>query len=187
VKDTISRAAEQLLLDEASIRTLLHRLARSVDRVDLDAIAAACDPAAIIHDAPLGYRGPAELFGIWVADHRDAVVAMATHLTNVLIEVEGDRAAVETYAITIEVDTLQRLRWRSGRYLDLLRRTHDGWKLAGREYVLDVDLPVPIDPAPAAPIGAHVEGVRTDADTSFELFHAIAGGTPWPLDGWRPG
>jgi hypothetical protein len=186
VSETISRAAERLLLDEASIRTLLHRLARSVDRVDLIAIAAACEPKAIIHDEPLGYRGVAHLFGSWIEERRDAVVAMATHLTNMLIEVHGDRAAAESYAITVEVNAEQRLTWRSGRYLDVLHRADDGWRLAGREYVLDVDLPVPIDLLPATPIGTHVEGVRTDADASFALFRAIADGGSWPTDRWRP-
>lgn len=187
MSETTTRSVEQQrLLDEVSIRRLLHRLARSTDRADLGAIAAACDPAAIIHDGPLGYSGVAQHFGAWIDERRDAVDAMATHLTNVTIEVHDDRAAAESYAITIELDAGQRVHWRSGRYLDLLHRTGGGWRLAGREYVLDIDLPVPADPVAVTPIGTYVEGVRTTEDASFGLFAAIANGLPWPDDGADP-
>jgi ketosteroid isomerase-like protein len=126
---------EQHLLDQVSIRRLINDLARSVDRGHVKAIAGCLSPAAIVDDPPLGFRGDGRGFAKWVGEQCGKVVTMATHITNFVVEVHDDRAAAESYAITIEVDLDGRIRWRSGRYLDLLLRTGAGWKVAGRQYV----------------------------------------------------
>ena len=110
---------------------------------------------------------------------------MATHVTNVIVETRHDRAASESYAISIEQDADGRVRWRSGRYLDMWTGAPDGhWRISGRLYVLDTDLPVPRRAVETAPIGTHVQGTRDRHDPSFALFSGEVG-TPWPADRWQ--
>jgi hypothetical protein len=183
---TITAVSEQRLLDETGIRRLLFRLARSIDRADVEAIAACFEEAATVDDAQLGFCGVGRDFAAWVHKRCGTVTAMATHLTNINVEIYGDRAAAESYAITIELDVDGILRWRSGRYLDLIVRADSAWAVAGRQYILDVHLPVPADPLPLSPIGSYLEGTRTAADPSVGLFRAVAGGSSWPANEWGP-
>lgn len=131
-------AAVRDLLDRDAIREVLARYAHSVDRRDLDGVAAC-------FTADAAYRGSLGVGSIEVAltalRERMAQYASTMHfIGNQLIDVAGDRATSETYAIAYH--QLQREDGRRNmavgvRYLDDLLRTKDGWRICRREVKLE--------------------------------------------------
>jgi 3-phenylpropionate/cinnamic acid dioxygenase small subunit len=124
-------AAIRELLDRAAIQDVLLRYARGVDRKDLDLVAACFTPDA-------SYEGA--LASGTIADAlaclRDAMARYdgTMHFVgNQLIEIDGDTARSETYAVayhcltgTSEVFTV------GVRYLDELVREGDEWHIRRR-------------------------------------------------------
>ena len=124
----------QRLLDRAAIHDLLMRYARGVDRRDL-ALVAACFTPDAAYEGALGH-----------GTVQDALARLAERLVvwettmhvmaNQLIELAGDRAHSETYAIAYH-------RGRTGelvvgvRYLDDLVRRDGGWLICRRLVALD--------------------------------------------------
>lgn len=119
--------------DKMEIHQALMRYCRGVDRADEDLINSAFHPGAIDdHGTP---RPATELaYGVARTSHSQLM-----HFTgNVLIELEGETAWVESYFMSIspsEVDGKTYTRWRSGRYLDRFERRDREWKIAHRKVV----------------------------------------------------
>lgn len=137
------------LRDREEIRALMYRYARGVDRGDYDVITSAFLPGAT--DKHGHFDGPADEFARGVVDRGDAAqIAGNHHITNIVIELDGDRARTETYFIAfhphldsgvkVEMGVL------SGRYLDELERVDGRWGIARRRVVSDwcrADVPGP--------------------------------------------
>jgi hypothetical protein len=124
--------------DHLAIEQLLYRYARGIDRCDEAALTSIWWPSARAD------YGNGEVDALeWSASVLPALSAMLRtqhFLGNILIELKGDAAAVETYCRAyhelesedgrIEMEV-------GGRYLDRFERRDGEWRIAHRRYVLD--------------------------------------------------
>lgn len=120
----------QDLLDRAAIHDVLLRYARGVDRRDLDLVASCFRPDAA-YDGALGTGTIADALA--ALEPAMARYARTLHvLANQTIELAGDHARSETYALAHHVLPDGRLRVVALRYCDDLVRDTTGWRIAGR-------------------------------------------------------
>jgi hypothetical protein len=183
--------ALQRLIDEASIRDVMYRYARGVDRREWDLVRAAFHPDA--RDDHGAFRGGIDGLIEWVG-RRHAHIEQSMHfLGNCLIEFNGpDTALVETYYAAylrlgptahesramLHVDAA---RSRSthvdttvlGRYIDRFERRGNAWKIARRvslyEAIRSEPIPTPVyDPQ-------HDWARRDRSDKLFEMRRDVFG------------
>lgn len=129
------------LLDRAAIHDLLLRYARGVDRKDLALVASCFTPDAAYEGALARGTGREALARL---EQRLATWETTMHLmANQLIELAGDRAHSETYAIAYHrgrgVELVVGVR-----YLDDLVRRDGGWLICRRVVALDWQRETPV-------------------------------------------
>jgi SnoaL-like domain len=132
--------AVQALLDKTEITELLTRYLRSIDRGDIATLRACYAPGATEEHGGL-YAGPAQGYIDSIEKALTHPRSVGTHtLSNVLIDVDGDRALSEHYVLALTrvkaggvvEDSLV-----SSRIIDDLER-HDGrWLIARRRLRFD--------------------------------------------------
>jgi hypothetical protein len=128
-------------VDRDEIRQLMYTYARGVDRGDFDVIKSVFLPGATDHHGH--YDGPALRFAKAVVAHGDEVGVPGGqhHITNMLIEVDGDTARAESYFIAYQYHDDNgngiELAIMGGRYLDVFERRDGAWGIARREVVSD--------------------------------------------------
>lgn len=146
----------QRLADRREIEDLLIAYCRHLDRMDLDKL------AALFTDDCTVRFGPDRRL---IAEGRAALEASmarlwrwqrtAHHLSNVALGFESrDSAHSESYVIAWHEAPDGRTATLYGRYLDRLRRTSDGWRIAERTMDMngaDAGFTVPIPQAPRRP------------------------------------
>jgi hypothetical protein len=177
-------AAVTALINKQAITEVLYRYCRAMDRIDREATLAIWHP-----DGTCNYSSaegvPDTLFRDYLAGSTKARRGFANHshqITNILIEVEGDRAVSEAY-FTASLQTaptnglVTEHLWR-GRYLDRWsRRAQDGgnhWAIDHRQVIFDSYTPYDF-PAERAK-GAPVTLARRDADDpSYAHFRNLKG------------
>jgi 3-phenylpropionate/cinnamic acid dioxygenase small subunit len=130
--------AVQALIDRAAIHDLIMRYARGVDRRDLELVASCFAPDAA-YDGALGTGG----IDVVLAALRERMPRYRTtmhFLTNPLIEVQGDHASCETYALVyhrLESEDDAEDFIVGVRYLDELARRPDGWRIISRRTAME--------------------------------------------------
>lgn len=161
------------LLDREAIRDCLARYCRGIDRRDEAMLRSAYWPDAT--DQHGAYSGSAEGFLQWalaaLTRNRGSVHTTGTQL----IELDGDRAAVETYFMALQRDegrdgVLSEVAlW--GRYLDVFEKRHQDWRIKERTVVYDWmrDLG-PVDGDHEARLGARMPTGRQAPDDSLYEF-----------------
>lgn len=130
------------LIDKQEIVDALMRYTRGIDRVDLELIESAFHPDAIDNHGPV--KGSVrdliahaqKVFPTFhVSQHR---------ISNIQIELHGDKANVESYLLAIHVinePAVEELVF--GRYIDLFERRNSEWKIANRMVVIDYSTTTP--------------------------------------------
>lgn len=134
------------LLDKQAITELLTGYMRAVDRGDVETLR-----AAYTDDAVEDHGG---VFTGSAADYVDSVAAAITHprsltthlLSNLLIELDGDRATAESYATTFArvwtgSETADSLT--AARLIDRLERRDGRWAIAHRTLLWEWNMDVP--------------------------------------------
>lgn len=155
----------------AEIQQVLYRYCRGVDRGDAEAIAAVYHPGAVDHHG--AWEGEGRTFGAYLVPAMDRVPLVGQHhITNVLIELAGAAAAVESYFVAFHPDQGAdgpRHILVAGRYLDRFELRDGRWLIAERRVVIDVSRPLD---ATANWVGAagFPAGARRDADPSAAFF-----------------
>lgn len=130
------RVDRDVLVAKQACQDTLMRYARGVDRCDPELVRSAYHPDA--YDDHGGYQGGVDGFIAWLKPTVQGGFACTMHkLGNMLIEVDGDRAFAETYAVAHHVsgdvasagatDLVMGVR-----YLDRLEDRGTGWKIADR-------------------------------------------------------
>lgn len=132
----------QALTDKQAITELIHRYCRAVDRLDIPL------GHSIWHDdatADYGadyYRGPGSGVIDRICRDHGGLLHHAHQVTNILIDLAGDRAGSETYCLA----TLRMMRGEAlsqmmvwTRYIDRWSRRDGRWGLDHRQAVRDFD------------------------------------------------
>ena len=129
----------QSLLDREAIRDCIYRCCRGIDRVDEAALRSAYWPdAACRHGA---HEGSGAEFVDWALAGRRGGTRSIHLIGNILIELHGEVAAVESYfRTTLEGRDAQdqpQETLLAGRYVDRFERRDGEWRVAARTVVYD--------------------------------------------------
>ncbi len=155
--------------DRLAITDLIHRYCRSVDRLDVAL------GHSIWHDDGMAdygsiYRGPGKgVIDLICAQHRQTL-HHSHQVTNILIELAGDRAASESYVTaTLRIQHGTQLRqigvW--GRYVDSWSRRDGRWGLDRRIAIRDFD-----EVREVVEMARYDDGKRDRSDPSYAAFAA---------------
>ncbi len=164
------------LLAHREISDLLLRYCRGIDRLDLELVRSCYWPDAT--DSHGGFHGTRDEFVAWVANLLPRFASTLHFVGNSLVEIEGDAAVAETYAIAFhrgpeETPSLNLIV--GVRYVDRFERRAGAWRIAERVCVTEwsrVD-----DAAGRFPIApGHVTGKRDRGDVLYEMLRGIGRG-----------
>ncbi len=129
----------QDLLDREAIRDCLHRYCRGIDRVDEACLRSVYWPDATDRHGP--YQGTATGFIEWALDKLKDAPRGVHMLSNILIDLRGEVAGVESYfhALQVDRDAQGGLRENTlvGRYVDRFEKRGGQWRIAQRTVVYD--------------------------------------------------
>lgn len=132
-------AAVQELLDREAIRDCLYRYCRGIDRADEAALRSAYWPDATDRHGP--YSGSAQGFIAWAMKALEASERNVHVIGNILIELKGSVAAVESYFTALQrmPDKSGRMAetFLAGRYVDRFEKRGGEWRVAARTVVYD--------------------------------------------------
>lgn len=177
----------QKLLDKQAISEVIWRYCRGMDRMD-KALALSCwHPGGTDDHAPL-FKGTAEGFVEWLWPIHAAMEATRHLVSNITIELNGDRAATESYWFV-------HLRVRrddgiydiigDGRYLDRFEKIDGVWAINHRTSIGCMIRTTRQDPAlsaldpplitPNNPESATARWSRDAQDFSYDLFSEVRG------------
>ena len=140
-----------VLTAKDQIRDVLYRYARGVDRKDVKLLKSCYHPDAI--DAHWSFIGNGQEFAEEILKtHQMGAVPVYKHfITNILIELDGDRAFCESsylFTQSMQLDDRRRAAMTAeGRYLDVFERRDGEWRIFHRLLVNEAgawSLPVPV-------------------------------------------
>lgn len=158
----------QLTADKMEIRDALARYCRGLDRHDVDLMLSAYHPDA--REQHGEFDGTPAEYGKYVMGVVKEAVVSAHMITNVLIEVNGDRANSEAYVYVIHQlagdDFEDHI---VGRFLDRFEKRAGDWRIAHRLVTSEWSRRQPISTSPWAPLAAFAKG-RTSMDDL--VYHA---------------
>jgi SnoaL-like domain len=156
-------------VEQAKITRVLTAYARGVDRIDVPLIKSCFWPDAT--DRHGTFDGNAHDFADYLGTALRAYKTSMHALTNIQIDVDGDKARSESYVTghhIVERDGKDRKFSLGARYLDRLERRGGQWKISSRLLVLEwTDVPDDLDD-----IAAHLSKITTR-------------GAPAPDDPWH--
>ena len=164
----MSEASLQDVVARLEITEVLHRYARAMDRMDAELALSCWHPGGTDDHAPL-YSGSAEGFVEWLWPVHAAMVMTRHVISNILIEVDGDRAGTESYwtvtlRMTAEGGALHDIIGQ-GRYVDHFQRRNGVWAIVHRQSLHDWDRIDPVDRTMASEDAA-VEVVPNNPDAA---------------------
>ena len=161
--------AIQALIDKAEIRDVLSRYCRGLDRMDKEmAYATWHEGGTAFYDGI--FEGTGRGFIDWVWQAHAAMERHSHQITNVLIELHGERATCESYVTVVlwsqpDEDGRQLELVGRGRYLDRFSKKAGRWAIEHRTHLLDMSSESILERAAVS------EGAARDAtDLSFEFF-----------------
>jgi hypothetical protein len=160
----MSDTALQELIDERDIRRVLLTYARGIDRMDVDLVRSVYWPEAT--DSHGVFKGTREEFLEWVFPLLEKQTMTMHHLANILIDLEGDSAGVETYGVAYHSGKPEgdlRFNYAAGfRYVDRFERRDGEWRIADRITVIEWVTPWQAHLQRAKVFGALAHRDRTD-------------------------
>lgn len=155
-----------------SIRQVLYRYCRGVDRGDVATISGVYHPDAVDRHGP--WSGPGREFADYLVPSMDQSATGQHHITNMLIELDGASAAVESYFIAFHPQPPEEGEARhvlvAGRYLDRFEQRDGQWLIAERTVVIDVSRPLAADVADWVGAASFPSGARRGDDLSAAFF-----------------
>ncbi|MEW9856472.1 nuclear transport factor 2 family protein [Novosphingobium sp. M1R2S20] len=162
-------AAVQSLLDEDAIKRLHLRYCRGVDRMDWDLIRSCYHPDAV--DDHGEYVGGIDGFIAYAKANLPSFASTNHCVCNQLVEVRGDTAFAEHYAIAYhrlppEGGEPERDWIANVRYVDRLERRNGEWRIAHRRSIVDADRVEVVRQGLVPP--DQMRGSRDRSDPSYE-------------------
>ena len=157
------------LAAKQAIQETLYRYCRGVDRMDRP-LTRDCWHEQGTADYQGMFEGPVEALLDWMWQLHDGMQGHSHQMTNLLIEVAGERAVSETYVTVVlrskpgqhaARDILAR-----GRYVDRWSQRDGRWAIDHRVYLNDWMTYLPVTPDATSPI----TGRRDPQDASYAAF-----------------
>jgi ketosteroid isomerase-like protein len=142
---TISESELHALLDKQAIQEVLARYVRAIDRRDAALLATVFHPDAVDHH--VGHHTSAAQFCAWAIELVGTMGPVAHYLSPPLIELDGDVAHSECYAIAfhrLERDGEAFDNFLGARVLDRFERRASVWRIAVRRVVYDWNRDMPV-------------------------------------------
>jgi ketosteroid isomerase-like protein len=169
----VVRASAEQVADELAVRAVLAGYCRGVDRRDWDLVRSCYHDDA--HEDHGVYQGSAPGFVDWVRQRHEHVTQSLHVLGNVFVELRGDHAFVESYALTFQESTspdgVVTTSEGACRYVDRFERRAGDWRIAARTMVVErVWSGRPSDLGPFAP------GTRDGSDPSYGVRRTVLDG-----------
>lgn len=148
----------QRLADKQAITELLYRYCRAVDRIDVPLGHSIWHEGAVADYGADYYQGPGKGVIDVICKHHEGLISHTHNVTNVIIDLDGDRAGSEAYVygtMRMERDgqLLQLGVW--GRYLDKWERREGRWGIVSRRVVFDHEEIRPVTPMGRESIQTH--------------------------------
>lgn len=170
------------LAAKQAITEVIHRYCRGIDRMDKALTLSCWHPGGTDDHAPL-YAGSAEGFVEWVWPVHAAMMSTRHVVSNILIELNGDKAGAESYwTVTLRVEREGKLYdiVGGGRYVDSFECIDGVWAFRHRQSLHDWDRidPVishmqdPVDPPFLEPNNPEVPAktsARDGSDYSYTI------------------
>lgn len=163
------------IVSRAEIHHVLMTYCRGVDRSDIDLLRSVYHPDGIDNHGP--FSGSGDEFADYAVDKMAAFTSMGQHhITNTYMEINGDRAAVESYFIAYQpydTGTGEQQGIVAGRYLDLFECREGRWAISRRDVVMDWSRESLPGPELSYIPQTYPLGQRGEHDPSTELFRSI--------------
>ena len=122
------------LADRLAIIEVIHVYARGVDRADADILKSTCWEDGTLDYG--GYKGPAHPFCDALPNGLRNYVNTQHQISNTLIDIEGNRARAESYLTAHHRRPEGTEMTYIGRYLDVMEKRGDTWKIFHRQIVM---------------------------------------------------
>jgi ketosteroid isomerase-like protein len=132
-------------IDKLAIQEVLHRFARAADRCDRELLQSLYHPDATADHAGM-YVGPASGLVDLAMTMLPSIGVTTHHIFNTLVEVQGDRARCEAYAIhfhRLDVQGEQLDSMIALRHLHRFERRHGEWRISHHHVVFDWNRDLP--------------------------------------------
>ena len=160
----------EIMADKLECTELVAVLAKGIDRCDADMVRACFHPDAT--DDHGAFKGTSEEFIAWVMPVLDTMERTQHVIGQCLIEVNGDKAAGESYFVahhTINTPDGAILMIAAGRYLDSFERRDGVWKISHRHAIYDWNSTAPSSDGwdRDDPDNPSVYGIRGGQDASY--------------------
>jgi hypothetical protein len=156
------------LIEKQAIRDVLSNYCRGLDRMDREmALRVWWDEGTADYDGI--FQGTGHGFIDWVWKAHASMERHSHQITNVLIEVDGDRASSESY-VTVVLWTKPDAEGRQselvgrGRYLDRWEKRGGRWAIRHRVHLLDLSTVLPLERGDIS-----VGSKRDATDRSYEF------------------
>lgn len=161
------------MTDREAITDLIHRYCRAVDRLDHELGYAIWHADGTADYGEGVYQGSGRGFIDFVCEQHGKTLGHSHQVTNIILTVDGDRAASESYHIAalriMRGEQLHEIRvW--GRYLDRWSKRNGRWGIDHRVTVRDFD-----DIRPVTPLSNDVRSRRDRDDPSYAIFAGLGG------------
>jgi hypothetical protein len=155
------------LLDREEIKSVVYRVCRAMDRADLELFRSCYHDDA--WDDHGYFKGPISEFKPQSIFRPPHVKNLMHLIGNILIDLEGDRAVVESYYLArqrVAADDSEKDMQFGGRYLDRFERRAGVWKISHRTAIYDWNRIDPVNETMTMPGG--VLGYASKEDLSYE-------------------
>jgi hypothetical protein len=178
---TISEIAARIAIGD-----IVYRYCRGMDRMDRKLVLSCWHPGGTDDHAPL-YAGTAEGFVNFIFPVHAKMLCTRHEITNMIVEVNGDRAGVEAYWQVIHripVDGRAVDVRAHGRYVDIFERIDTRWAIRHRQSIRDWSRAEPVDGraegsqfqpflVPNNPEAPETLGRRDEDDISYSVLEGI--------------
>jgi SnoaL-like domain len=157
--------------DRQEIADLIYRYCRAMDRMEHEQGYAIWHEDGTADYGPEVFQGSGRGFIDWVCESHKHVDAHSHQISNVVIEVAGDRAGSEAYVTaTLRTDrdgkSMQMTVW--SRYIDQWSKRDGRWGIDKRVTVMDFD-----EVREVTPMKLHTQGSRNHSDPSYAAVRAL--------------
>jgi len=169
----------ETLLARQDIEDVIYRYARGIDRLDFELVRS-CYHSDALDDHGL-FRGNIDEFIEYVKDFLPRYAVTQHFMGNMLIEVEGEQARAETYAVAYHRKELTDGTGKDDvfgiRYVDRFENRNGEWKIAHRVVASEWRR---VDPVPAGRIrgGVGVWGARDKTDAINWIMNGVVTNSP---------